>query len=63
MEVPAGSIGRALGASLSFRLPDASRAPPTSLGARPPVYRELEVKAEVPGVDYGAVFLVPVYGR
>lgn len=63
VSIPAGGVGRALGAALSFALPEASLAPPASLGERPPVYWELEVKAEAPGVDYGATFLVPVYAR
>lgn len=36
-------------------------APGTSLVMRPPRYWELEVHAVMPGVDYRAVFLVPVY--
>ena len=36
-------------------------APGTSLVMRPPRYWELEVNAAMPGVDYRAVFLVPVY--
>lgn len=35
--------------------------PTTALAARPPRYWELELRAEEPGVDYGARFLVPVY--
>jgi len=35
--------------------------PGTSLAERPPRYWELEVRAEMPGVDYRKVFLVPVY--
>jgi hypothetical protein len=61
--VPVGGVGRALGTDLSFPLPGVSLAPPTSLGERPPVYWELEVKAEASGVDYAATFLVPVYAR
>jgi len=33
----------------------------TRLGERPPRYWELEITADVPGVDYRAVFLLPVY--
>ena len=60
VRVPAGAQ-KALGVGLSFALP--GDAPPTLLGERPPVYWELEVRAEAPGVDYGAAFLVPVYAR
>lgn len=35
----------------------------TRLADRPPVYWELEASAETPGVDYHAVFLIPVYAR
>jgi hypothetical protein len=35
--------------------------PGTALSERPPRYWELELKVEVPGVDYGGTFLVPVY--
>ena len=57
--VPAGVAGRALGVGLSFRLPE--DVPSTDLTGLPLTYWELEVK--VPGTDYGAVFLVPVYAR
>jgi hypothetical protein len=43
------------------RFPIPPDAPTTELGARPPRYWELELSAEVPGVDFGARFLVPVY--
>ena len=33
----------------------------TSLSERPPRYWEVEIRAEMPGVDYRGVFLVPVY--
>ena len=61
VKVPTGSVGRTLGAGLSFVLPEASLVPPTSLGERPPIYWELEVEA--PGTNYEATFLVPVYSR
>ncbi|MBK8597702.1 MAG: hypothetical protein IPP07_19885 [Holophagales bacterium] len=47
---------------LSFRLPDQPELS-TSLSADEPRYWELEVKAEIPGIDYKAVFLLPVYAR
>ncbi|HET7458575.1 MAG TPA: hypothetical protein VFJ74_13070 [Gemmatimonadaceae bacterium] len=45
----------------TVRFPIPADAPTTTLGARPPRYWELELAAEVPGVDFGARFLVPVY--
>jgi len=47
------------GVPLSFPLP--GDVPGTSLSSTPPRYWELEVKADVPGVDFHASFLVPVY--
>ena len=46
--------------SVSFTIPPG--APSTALAALPPRYWELELTAEARGVDYGARFLVPVYG-
>ena len=46
---------------ITFLLP--ADASPTSLSASPPTYWEIEIKAETPGVDYNAVFLVPVYAK
>lgn len=46
----------------TVRFPLAVGAPSTALDAHPPRYWELELRADgVPGVDYGARFLVPVY--
>ena len=47
--------------SISFALPAGDYG--TRLGERPPRYWQLELTAEVPGVDYAASFLVPVYER
>lgn len=47
---------------LTFRLPNRPELS-TSLSADEPRYWELEVLAETPGFDYGAVFLLPVYSR
>lgn len=47
---------------LSFPLPSGS-ALATCLRLRPPRYWEIEVKADTPGIDFGATFLVPVYGK
>jgi hypothetical protein len=47
------------GLALAFDLP--SEAAGTRLSERPPRYWELEITAAVPGVDYKAVFLLPVY--
>lgn len=44
---------------IEFQLP--SNQPPTTLIATPPVYWEIEGKGKARGVDYEAVFLVPVY--
>jgi len=45
----------------TVRFPIPADAPPTTLGERPPCYWELELEADVPGIDFGARFLVPVY--
>jgi hypothetical protein len=46
--------------SVRFALPPT--APSTALAELPPRYWELELRTDgVPGVDYGATFLVPVY--
>jgi hypothetical protein len=47
------------GLELAFELP--SEAAGTRMSERPPRYWELEITADVPGVDYKAVFLLPVY--
>jgi hypothetical protein len=44
-----------------FELPKS--APPTRFSSPYPEYWELLVTADLPGPDYGAVFLVPVYAR
>lgn len=46
-------------ASLAFDVP--GDAPGTALGELPPRYWELELRSEMPGIDYGATFLVPIY--
>ena len=48
---------------LTMSIPIPANMPPTALSERPPTYWELEVKADTLGVDYHAVFLVPVYVR
>jgi hypothetical protein len=45
--------------SIEFRLP--SDQPATNLSATPPTYWEIEARGKARGVDYEAVFLVPVY--
>jgi hypothetical protein len=45
--------------SIEFRLP--SDQPATNLAATPPTYWEIEARGKARGVDYEAVFLVPVY--
>jgi hypothetical protein len=44
---------------VTFLLPESAEA--TALSQYPPRYWELEIKARTPGVDYGAVYLLPVY--
>jgi hypothetical protein len=44
---------------IEFRLPPDQ--PATDLAATPPTYWEIEAKGKARGVDYEAVFLVPVY--
>jgi hypothetical protein len=44
---------------IEFRLP--ADQPATNLAAAPPTYWEIEAKGKARGVDYQAVFLVPVY--
>jgi len=46
-------------ASISFELPE--NIPGTQLTKNPPTYWELVVDADLPGIDYEGVFLVPVY--
>jgi len=46
---------------VTFELPADGKS--TCLAERPPVYWEIEIAADAPGVDYKAVFLVPVYAR
>lgn len=45
--------------TINFALPEGDLE--TRLGKRPPKYWELEIKADAPGVDYKAAFLLPVY--
>jgi len=47
--------------ALAFDIPTDARS--TALAERPPVYWEIEIKADLPGIDYKATFLVPVYAR
>ena len=47
---------------VSFPLPDAPTYN-TSLSSLPLKYWEVEVSAKTPGIDYAAVFLVPVYAH
>jgi len=44
---------------VEFRVP--ADQPTTKLAATPPIYWEIEAKGKARGVDYEAVFLVPVY--
>ncbi len=46
---------------VTFEIP--ADGPPTRLGERPATYWEVEAKAEAPGIDYSATFLVPIYAR
>ena len=57
----AGDGRRSTGREFTWRFLVPESVPGTSLSERPPRYWELEVKAEMPGVDYRATFLVPVY--
>jgi hypothetical protein len=45
---------------LSYEVP--SDAPPTQLTADRPRFWELEVKLDLPGLDFKATYLVPIYG-
>ena len=45
---------------LKFDLPEGEQYR-TELSGRPPRYRELELKADTPGIDFIKTFLVPVY--
>jgi hypothetical protein len=47
--------------SVSFPLPAEDLG--TMLSESPSRYWEVEVKAETPGIDFGATFLVPVYSK
>ncbi|MCO5169057.1 MAG: hypothetical protein M9894_22165 [Planctomycetes bacterium] len=55
--LPAEEVGREV--ELEFQVPPG--APPTDLSASPARYWELQLDAETPGIDYHALFLVPVY--
>ena len=44
---------------IEFRVP--AGQPPTNLAATPPIYWEIEAKGKARGVDYEAVFLIPIY--
>ncbi len=46
---------------LSFDLPPHART--TDLSADKPIFWELEVKLDLPGLDFNETYLVPVYGR
>jgi hypothetical protein len=57
------AAGRLRGGDLpvSFKLPEGEFG--TRLSEAPARYWELEVKADTPGLDFGALFLLPVYER
>lgn len=46
---------------LAYDLP--TSVPPTRLSADRPVFWELEVKLDVPGLDFSQTYLVPIYSR
>ena len=46
---------------LELELVPPAGAPATDLISHEPIYWELEVKAETPGIDYRSLFLLPVY--
>jgi hypothetical protein len=46
---------------LSFDLPSGGKS--TNLESLPCYYWEIEVTADTPGVDYNAVFILPVYEK
>lgn len=54
---------RAADAALPVRFPLPADGRPTVLSERPPVYWELEVTGDAPGVDWKTRFLLPVYAR
>lgn len=60
-ELPPGEWSEGREPLIRFELPQGDHG--TRLSARPPRYWELEVKADTPGLDYSATFLVPVYER
>lgn len=49
--------------AVAFALPSADAVSQTNLAADPALYWELEFKADTPGIDFKAVFLVPVYAK
>lgn len=59
LRAPADSPGGEDRLQLSFELPPG--VPSTDLISSDPTYWELEVKAETPGIDYLAQYLVPIY--
>jgi hypothetical protein len=60
--VALGPGGGRLRFPVAFELP-ADPALATDLTTKPPRYWELEVTSDVPGIDFGATFVVPVYRR
>jgi hypothetical protein len=46
---------------LRYDLPADAR--PTQLSGDKPLYWELEVKLDLPGLDFNETYLVPVYGQ
>jgi hypothetical protein len=55
----ASSLRRGESVALRFELP--ADAPATQLGAKRPVFWELEVKLDLAGLDFEETYLVPVY--
>jgi hypothetical protein len=61
-DIPASDVGQSL--ELTFELPGGDSEGdfgPSELSSRPATYWELEIGAETPGIDYKALFLLPVY--
>ena len=46
---------------IRFKLP--GDQPESSLSKRPPIYWELELRAKSSGIDYQAIFTVPIYKK
>lgn len=62
VEIPEMDRGRNVEVAVEFMLPDKVDLS-TQLEQLPITYWELEVRAELPGLDFKSTFLIPIYAR